>query len=78
MTVTQGMRLVGAERLEPKRVFRCVKCDPPTKKRGVLRRYRFRFESDRPGLSGDYCLPCASDFTGRSQWTIRRELDDGA
>ncbi len=69
------MRLVAAERLEPKRVFRCVKCDPPSKKRGVLRRYLFRFESDTPGLSGYYCLPCASGFTGRSQWAMGRELD---
>jgi hypothetical protein len=69
------MHLIDSERLEPKRVFRCVKCDPPTKKRGVLRRYLFRFESDEPDLSGDYCLPCASDFTRRKQWTIRQELD---
>ena len=69
------MQLVEAERLEPKRVFRCVQCDPPTKRRGVLRRYLFRFVSEEPGRSGDYCLPCASAFTGRSQWAIRRELD---
>ena len=69
------MRLVASERLEPKRVFRCVQCDPPTKKRGVLRRYLFRFESDEPDLTGDYCLPCASDFTNRPQSAIRRELD---
>jgi hypothetical protein len=69
------MRLIASERLEPKRVFRCVKCDPPAKKRGVLRRYLFEFESDDPDLTGDYCLPCASAFTGQRQSVIRRELD---
>jgi hypothetical protein len=69
------MRLIDSERLDPKRVFRCVKCDPPAKRRGVLRRYLFRFESDEPELSGDYCLPCASGFTRKRQWTMRQELD---
>ena len=69
------MTLIDAERLEPKRVFRCVRCDPPAKKSGVLRRYRFRFESDDPAMNGAYCLPCAAGFTGRTQIAIRRELD---
>ncbi len=71
------MQLVKAERLEPKRAFRCVTCDPPPKKPRVLRRYLFAFESTdaEVGRSGEYCLPCAADFLGTSQYKLRKQVD---
>ena len=53
------MQLVGAQRFEPKRVFRCLRCDPPPKKLRVARRYLFVIEDDR-GEGSEYCLPCAA------------------
>jgi hypothetical protein len=75
--VDAAMRLIKAERLEPKRTFRCVVCDPPPKRPRVLRRYLFTFActDGRRERDGDYCLPCASGFTGRSEYVLRKELD---
>ena len=68
------MRLMAAERLEPKKAFRCVECNPPPLPARVYRRYRFSLESDR-GEKGEYCLPCASRLLGRSQGELRRAAD---
>lgn len=73
------MDLIHAERLEPKRAFRCVMCDPPPKKPRVLRRYLFTFEADEQSerSSGDYCLPCAAEITGKSQYRLRKAVGSG-
>ncbi|MBI4236667.1 MAG: hypothetical protein HY688_04865 [Chloroflexi bacterium] len=68
------MRLVAAERLEPKSAFRCADCDPPPKVPRVYRRYRFTTEGAR-GLRYVYCLPCAARLLGRSQGDLRRQAD---
>ncbi len=70
------MRLVSAKRLEPKRVFRCVECNPPPMKPRVYRRYEFSLENDQ-GEKGEYCLPCAARLLGRSQGDLRRAADSG-
>ncbi len=68
------MRLIDAQRLEPKRVFRCVECNPPPLPARVYRRYRFSLENEK-GEKGEYCLPCASRLLQRSQGDLRRVAD---
>lgn len=70
------MQMIKSERQEPKRVFRCRVCDPPEKRRGVLRRYRFVFRDDI-GHDDEYCLPCAAGFLERRQWDVRMDVDRG-
>ncbi len=70
------MRLVAAKRLEPKKVFRCVECNPPSVKARVYRRYWFSLKNDK-GETGEYCLPCAARLLGRSQGDLRRGADLG-
>jgi hypothetical protein len=73
------MELVRAERLEPKQVFRCVRCDRPPKPARVRRRYRFILADRGAGpapqgpSSGAYCLPCASRLLGVRQGELRRQ-----
>ena len=68
------IRLITAHRLEPKKVFRCVSCNPPPEKPRVYRRYRFVLQG-KEGQTEEYCLPCASRLLGRSQGELRREAD---
>lgn len=70
------MRLISADRLEPKKVFRCVKCNPPPARPRVYRRYRFRLENEK-GEAGEYCLPCAARLLGQSQAHLRQAADSG-
>lgn len=68
---TQEMRLIKAERSEPKRLFPCSMCVTKTK---VYRRYRFILE-DAKGRRNAYCLPCASYLLRRRQGDLRKEAD---
>ncbi len=68
------MRLIAAKRLEPKKVFRCVECNPLPEKPRVYRRYWLSLENDK-GEKGEYCLPCAARLLARSQSDLRREAD---
>ncbi|GBD07986.1 hypothetical protein HRbin22_00212 [Candidatus Thermoflexus japonica] len=68
------MRLLRAERLEPKQVFACVDCDPPPRRPRVHRRYRFILVDDS-GRERVYCLPCAAEHLGVSQGFLRRIAD---
>ncbi len=65
------MQLVDAQRFEPKRVFRCLRCDPSPKKLRVARRYLFVIE-DQPGESAGYCLPCAARLLGVRQGALMK------
>ena len=68
------MQLVGAQRFEPKRVFRCLRCDPPPKKLRVARRYLFMVENDQ-AQPGEYCLPCAAKLLQVRQGVLMRAAD---
>lgn len=68
------MRVIIAERSEPKKYFPCSMCITKTK---VYRRYRFVIEDER-GRQKAYCLPCASQLLGRSQGDLRKEADTAA
>ncbi len=65
------MRLITAERAEPKKLFPCSMCVTKTK---VYRRYRLVLE-DEKGQQRAYCLPCASHLLGRPQGELRKEAD---
>ena len=68
------MKLLRADRYDPKRTFRCLRCDPPPKKLRVARRYLFVIEHES-SQTGDYCLPCASRVLGVRQGELRRRAD---
>ncbi len=68
------MRLLAAKQLDPKKVFRCVECNPPPEKPRVYRRYCFSIENEA-GEKGEYCLPCAARLLGRSQSDLRHGAD---
>ena len=68
------MQLVGAQRFEPKRVFRCLRCDPPPKKLRVARRYLFVIEDGR-GEGSEYCLPCAAKLLQVRPGVLMRAAD---
>ncbi len=70
------MRQLSAKRLDPKKVFRCVECNPPSVKPRVYRRYWFHLKNEK-GEEGEYCLPCAARLLGESQGELRRRADSG-
>ncbi|MFA5572507.1 MAG: hypothetical protein GX799_02720 [Crenarchaeota archaeon] len=68
---TPKMRLVKAERSEPKEFFPCSMCVTKTK---VYRRYRFVLQ-DEKGQQKAYCLPCASYILQIPQGQLRKQAD---
>lgn len=71
-----ALRLLRAERLEPKQAFACRACDPPSRRPRVRRRYRFVL-ADAQGQEAEYCLPCAAEQLGVRQGVLRRIADEG-
>ncbi|WP_376791844.1 hypothetical protein [Thermoflexus sp.] len=69
-----AVRLLRAERLEPKQAFACAACDPPGRRPRVRRRYRFVL-ADGSGREEVYCLPCAAERLGMRQGELRRRAD---
>ncbi len=69
-----AVRLLRAERLEPKQAFACLDCDPPGRRPRVRRRYRFVLV-DESGREEVYCLPCAAERLGIRQGELRRRAD---